>query len=186
MSELTDATVAERHRLLADQFLSVAEGVQDWDAQTPVKEWTNRDVVEHLGWLPEMLAGMGVTLDVPRRDDPVEQLRAQTAVVQDLLDGPDADRVVETGMMGQLPLAQVIDQFYNFDLFAHAWDLAKGSGQQIELDEEYAAGAHRGMSAMGPALQESGQFGPPQPVADDASAQDRLIALIGRDPGWRA
>jgi len=37
---------------------------------------------------------------------------------------------------------------------------------------------------MGPALHESGQFGTPQPVADDASPQDRLIALIGRDPGW--
>lgn len=186
MSELTEATVAERHRILSDRFLGLAEGVQDWDGQTPVKEWRNRDVVEHLGWLPEMLAGMGVTLDVPRHDDPVEQLRAQTSAVQELLDGPEADRVVDTHMMGQMPLSQVVDQFYNFDLFAHAWDLAKGSGQDIDLDEEYAAGAHQGMSAMGPALHASGQFGQPQPVADDAPAADRLIALIGRDPAWTA
>lgn len=184
MSELSSVTPAERHRILADRFLSIADGVRDWDAPTPVKEWTNRDVVEHLAWLPVMLEGMGVTLDVPAKDDPVEQLRAQTGAVQELLDAPDGERVVDTHMMGQMPLSQVIDQFYNFDLFAHGWDLAKGSGQQIELDEEYAAGAHQGMSAMGPALHESGQFGSPQPVADDASAQDRLIALLGRDPAW--
>lgn len=184
MSELTEAATAERHRMLSERFLQIADGVQDWDAQTPVAEWANRDVVEHLTWLPGMLAGMGVQLDVEPADDPVQALRNQTTAVQTMLDGPDSDRMIDTGMMGQMPLSQVIEQFYNFDLFAHAWDLAKGSGQEIELDEEYAAGAHQGMSAMGPALQESGQFGTPQPVADDASAQDRLLALIGRDPAW--
>jgi hypothetical protein len=37
---------------------------------------------------------------------------------------------------------------------------------------------------MGPALEASGQFGPPQPVGDDAPIQQRLIALLGRDPQW--
>lgn len=186
MSTLTDATTAERHRILSERFLQIADGVQDWDAPTPVKEWKTRDVVEHMGWLPEMLGGMGVTLDVEPADDPVQRLRSQTTAVQRLLDSDDADRVVDTGMMGPMPLTQVIDQFYNFDLFAHGWDLAKGSGQQIEVDEDYAAGAHQGMSAMGPALHESGQFGQPQPVADDASSQDKLMALLGRDPAWTA
>ena len=186
MSTLTEATTADRHRMLSDRFLQIADGVQDWDAPTPVKEWKTRDVVEHMGWLPEMLSGMGVTLDVPSADDPVQQLRNQTTAVQELLDGPEADRMIDTQMMGTMPLSQVIDQFYNFDLFAHGWDLAKGSGQEIELDEEYAAGAHQGMSAMGPALHESGQFGQPQPVAEDAPAQDKLLALIGRDPAWSA
>jgi hypothetical protein len=30
----------------------------------------------------------------------------------------------------------------------------------------------------------SGQFGTPQPVAGDAPIQERLIALLGRDPHW--
>lgn len=184
MSELTDASVADRHRVLADRFLALAEGVPDWDAPTPVKEWKAADVVDHLGWLPGMLQGMGVTLDVPAADSPVDRLRAQTAAVQELLDSPDADREIDTNMMGVLPLSRVVDQFYNFDLFAHAWDLAKASGQELELDEDYATVAHQGMSALGSGLQESGQFGPPQPVADDAPAPDKLIALIGRDPAW--
>ncbi|MBK8733698.1 MAG: TIGR03086 family protein [Actinomycetales bacterium] len=184
MSALTEATPADRHRLLAAQFLAVADGVTDWQAPTPVKEWRAIDIVEHLGWLPGLLAGMGVHLDVPATDDPVERFRAQSAALQALLDSPDADRVIDTRMFGRMPFAQVIDRFYAFDLYAHAWDLARASGQELLLDEEYAGQAHQGMSAMGPALHESGQFGAPQPVPDDASAVDRLIALIGRNPRW--
>ena len=61
----------------------------------------------------------------------------------------EADRVIDTQVFGVMPLSVVIDQFYNFDLFAHAWDLAKASGQDASLDEDYAAGAYAGMSAMG-------------------------------------
>lgn len=184
MSELTEASPAERHRRLAADFLATADAVTDWDAPTPVTEWRARDVVEHLGWLPGMLAGMGVALDVPGRDGAVERLRAQSERVQEILDGPAGARVVDTNMFGELPLAQVIDQFYTFDLYAHRWDLARSSGQTVELDADYAQAALTGMSAMGPALHASGQFGTPQPVADDAAAADRLMAFLGRDPHW--
>ena len=33
-------------------------------------------------------------------------------------------------------------------------------------------------------LRSSGQFGTRQPVADDASSEQRLAAFIGRDPYW--
>lgn len=184
MSALTDATPAQRHRILADRFAALIDGVQDWDAPSPVKEWTAAGVVDHMGWLPGLLATWDVQLVIPEAQGRAERFAAQTAAVQALLDGPEADRVIDTQVFGVLPLAVVIDQFYNFDLFAHAWDLAKASGQDASLDADFAAGAYQGMSAMGPVLHESGQFGTPQPVADDASPQDKLIALIGRDPAW--
>lgn len=184
MSELTDATTADRHRMLAERFLAIADGVQDWDAPSPVVEWTAADIVEHMSWLPGLLGSMGVELTVPEAGSALDRLRAQTQAVEALLAAPDADRLVDTHMFGMLPLTQVIDQFYCFDLFAHSWDLARASGQDAELDADYAAGAYAGMSAMGPALHESGQFGTPQPVADDAPPQDKLVALIGRDPHW--
>ena len=184
MSELTEATASERHRILAERFLDVADGVSDWDAPTPVKEWRTRDVVEHLTWLPGMLSGMGVDLQIPQADSSVDQLRAQTARVQEVLDGPEGEQVIDSQMLGMMPLTQVIDLFYNADLSLHAWDLARGSGQDLVLDEDYASANYEGMYGMGPALHASGQFGTPQPVADDAPIQDRLIAYIGRDPAW--
>lgn len=186
MSELTDTSPAERHRMLAARFFAVAEQVSDWSAPTPVKEWVAADIVEHLGWLPGMLGGMGVDVPPIEGDSPLDRLRAQTAVVQAMLEGPHSEQIVETGFMGAIPLSAVIERFYSFDLFGHTWDLARSSGQDADLDADYAAGAFAGMSAMGPALHESGQFGTPQPVADDATVQDKLIALIGRDPAWSA
>ena len=172
--------------MLADRFAALIDGVQDWDAPSPVKEWTAGDIVDHMEWLAGLLAGWGVQLVVPEATGRAPRFAAQTGAVQALLDGPEADRVIDTQVFGVMPLSVVIDQFYNFDHFAHAWDLAKASGQDASLDEDYAAGAYAGMSAMGTTLHESGQFGTPQPVADDAPPQDKLIAFIGRDPHWAA
>ena len=181
MSEFTDATPAERHRVASDRLISIAEQVTDWDAPTPVKEWRARDVPEHLTWVAGFLGGMGVGLDVPRVDDPAEQVRVQALAVQALLDGAAADEAVDSPM-GRMPLARVINDFYTFDVIAHGWDLARSQGLDVAFDEDWATGAFHGMSAMGPALHASGQFGTPQPVADDASIQDRLIALLTAGP----
>jgi hypothetical protein len=34
-------------------------------------------------------------------------------------------------------------------------------------------------------MKASGLFAPPVPVPENADPQTRLIALFGRDPGWR-
>lgn len=184
MSRFTDATPAEQHRVASDRLISIAEQVTTWDAPTPVKEWRARDVPEHLTWLAGFLGGMGVGLEIPRVDDPAEQVRVQAAAVQALLEDPAAGEDVDSPM-GRMPLARVVNDFYTFDVIAHGWDLARSQGLDVAFDEDWATGALQGMSAMGPALHASGQFGSPQPVADDAPIQERLIALLGRDPHWR-
>ncbi|NLJ52570.1 MAG: TIGR03086 family protein [Intrasporangiaceae bacterium] len=185
MSELTEATVADRHRLLAQQFIDLIDGTQDWDSQSPVPEWRAQDIVEHLAWLPSLLGSLGVDLDVAAIDSPVERFKAQTVRVQEILDGPEAGREINLPGMRRMTVTEAIDRLYNFDLYAHAWDLASATGQEHRLDEDYAVSAHQGMSAMGPALHESGQFGTPREVAEDAPASERLLGLIGRDPHWR-
>lgn len=185
MSELTEATPAERHRLVAAHFRGLIDGVTDWSAPSPVKEWDAEGVVEHPTWLPGFLQHIaGRTLEVAPADTPASRFAAQSDAVQALLDGPEASQVVETTMFGAMPLQHLIDQFYTADVFMHSWDLAAASGQDAALDTDYARQIFEGMSAMGPALHESGQFGTPRPVEPDASVQDQLIALIGRDPNW--
>jgi uncharacterized protein (TIGR03086 family) len=183
VSHFTDSSPAEQHRVASDRLIAVASQVTDWDAPTPVKEWRARDVPEHLTWVGGFLSGLGVSLDIPRVDDPAEQVRVQAVVIQDLLDSPAAAEDVDSPM-GRMPLAEVVNRFYTFDVIAHGWDLARSQGLDVAFDEEWATGAFHGMSAMGPALVASGHYGPPQPVGDDAPIQQRLIALLGRDPQW--
>ena len=67
----------------------------------------------------------------------------------------------------------------------HAWDLARATGQPVALDEDECAALLEGMLPLDDLLRSSGQYGPRVPVPDDASAVDRLVGFIGRDPAWR-
>lgn len=185
MSNLTEAAPAERHRHVASLFAKLVEGTTDWSVPTPVKEWQAGDIVDHLTtWPRQMLGAHGVQLP-GSTGDRAEVFAAQTRAVQALLDDPEsAGQILCLGQMGDVPLAGVIDGFYSSDVFMHAWDLARATGQDVDLDRDSAAAMHAGLSSMGPMLQASGQFGPPVPVADDADPVDRLMGLIGRDPAW--
>lgn len=178
--------IADAHRGLAARFSDIAANVTDWDAPTPVKEWVARDVVNHLtSWLPGMLGGMGVDLPtVDLTDDPTVTWREHTDNVQALVDDQEQlDRVVQTHT-GEQTVAQVLEQFYLPDIFMHSWDLAKASGQDPQLDPEVLKRMVDRMTPMAETLGASGQFGSPEVLDDSHTDEERLIALIGRDPQW--
>lgn len=186
MSQLTEASPADRHRRVAALFTQLIDGTTDWSVPTPVKEWRAGDIVDHLtSWPSGMLGAHGVHLPTPA-EDRASAFAAQTSALQDILDDPErATQILCLGPMGDVPLFAVLDGFYTADLFMHAWDLARATGQEVELDRDSAAAMQAGLSAMGPTLQESGQFGTPVRVPDDAPAVDRLMGIIGRDPNWQ-
>jgi uncharacterized protein (TIGR03086 family) len=180
---------AERHREIGGVFADRVEGTRSWDAPSPVADWTARDVVRHLvEWLPSFIAaGSGVRLPaVPSvDDDPVGAWRAHVDAVQALLDEPaTAALTLSNPHIGELPLDRAIDQFYTTDVFMHTWDLARATGQDDRLDPEFCALLLAGMEPMEDVIRSSGQYGPRVPVRDDADAQAKLVAFIGRDPQW--
>jgi len=102
--------------------------------------------------------------------------------VQALFDAPARD--FTHPYVGTMPLSEAIDRFYTADVFMHSWDLARATGQDDLLDEDYCAELLAGMLPMDEVLRASGQYGPAAPVPDDAPVQDRLLGFIGRDPSW--
>ena len=181
---------AARHQAYAARFATLIDGVTDWAAPTPVREWTTRDVASHLiEWLPGFLS-LGSTVTLPAvpavAADPAEAWRVHAGGVQAVLDDPGVDRqVFHSRMFDELPLAAAIDQFYTTDVFLHSWDLARASGQDDTLDEGTCAQLLAGMQQMREVIRQSGQFGDQQPVGADAGPQEHRIAFIGRDPHWR-
>lgn len=176
---------ADWHRHEAARFAELIDGVTDWDAPTPVAEWTARDIVTHLlSWPSGMFGSWGVSLPEADMDDLAGSFATQSAAVQAILDDPArAEAIVETHT-GPQPLGEVFSNFYIADLFMHHWDLAKASGQDATMDAQTAGGMLAGMSQIEQMLRDSGQFGQRQPVADDAPVTDQFIAFIGRDPYW--
>lgn len=190
MSTLSDLSPAEEHRYVAGRFHETARAAspEDWDRPSPVDGWTARDVVGHLiDWFPAFLAsGAGIHLPEVTKvaDDPVAAWVARSADIQALLDDP-GDRVVRNPHIGEVPLAQAIDQFYTADIFMHTWDLARALGIEPDLDPDRCAAILAGSEPYEEVMRASGQYGPRVEVPADASLQDQLIGFIGRDPSWR-
>lgn len=183
-------TPAEQHAYDAARFTHLVEKAHrhDWDRPSPVPEWTALGVVEHLvEWLPGFLARAGVELDaVDPHDlaaDPEKAWRHRCDEVQDVLERR-SEETFESPMFGTLTIGSAIDRFYTNDVWMHSWDLAKALGHDFDMDEDRCAAALEGMAPMEQVLRESGQFGPRVDVPADASAQDRFLGFIGRDPSW--
>ena len=178
---------AEQHAHDAERFASLtrAASADDWTRPSPVPGWTARDVVGHLiEWLPGFVSRAGVELTpVSVSEDPAGAWQARADEVQRVLE-ERGDAVYASPMFGEMPLASAITQFYTTDVWMHSWDLAHALGVDIDLGEERCAQTLAGMEPMDEALRSSGQFGPRVAVPDDASAQDRFVGFIGRDPGW--
>jgi len=64
----------------------------------------------------------------------------------------------------------------------HRWDLARATGQDETLDPDRCAEMFEGMEPMEEVLRQSGHYGPRIDVPEDADAQTKLLAFIGRTP----
>ena len=71
------------------------------------------------------------------------------------------------------------------ELVVHAWDLAVATGQPYAPDPLDVAACQSFVDQFDPPEADGGLFGPPVPVAPDASPLDRLLGRTGRDPAWR-
>lgn len=178
---------AEEYREIAGVFTERVRGVpaDRWESEAPCEGWVARDVVRHLvEWFPAFLRdGAGVELPSgPSVDeDPVAAWTTMSDGIQALLDDPATpSRTLSNRHVGDLPLDAAVSQFFTNDVFLHTWDLARATGQDERLDAERCAQMLAGMEPWDEALRSSGQYGPRVPVADDADAQTKLLAFIGR------
>jgi uncharacterized protein (TIGR03086 family) len=80
-------------------------------------------------------------------------------------------------MLGEMALVEVT---------AHGWDVVRTLGGTLELPPEAADAVLLAASGTAELGRRMGAYGPEVPVADDASALDRALGQLGRDPGWSA
>lgn len=179
---------AARHEAVAGEFSRLVEQTSDWAAPAPVDGWTALDVVDHLvSWFRGFLSAGGVELPSgpATTDAPVTAWHHHAAGVQGLLD-ERGDEEFTHPRIGPGRLADTIDRFYTSDVFMHSWDLARATGQEPRLDEDFAGQMLEGMRPIEALLRDSGQYGPAVPVPDDAPAVEQLMGFVGRDPAWRS
>ena len=151
-------------------------GDDDWAKETPCDGWTVRELVDHaMHWQGRggEVFGAGVGAD------------ADWASLKPALAGALADPANLEGTaaaLGDTPKPAVAG-LITADLLVHSWDLARSIGVDATLPEAAAESTLMGLQRLPEEMLRSDRmFGAAVEVADDASAQDRLIAFVGRNP----
>ena len=181
--------IATRYRKVAGGFTDRARAVPEaaWGNASPCEGWDARDVVRHMvEWMPAFLHG-GAGIELPTvpsvDDDPAGAWVGLSDAIQVLLDDPAmSSRDFVNVHTGRHRLDDAIGTFILGDVLVHTWDLARATGLDETLDPDEVHAMLLGVEPMGDALSQSGQYGRPVEVPDDADEQTRLIAFTGRRP----
>ena len=174
----------------SDGFLDRANRISptQWSAETPCAEWDVRTLVNHIAgeyvWMPELLAGKTIA-EVGDRfegdllgDDPAGRLIEARDMAMAALEAPGAlERTVHLSF-GDVPATEYAKQMA-IDSTIHAWDLARATGGDEQLDPELVELDYAELRRSGEDWRSAGLFGAQTDAADD-STQARLLALTGR------
>jgi uncharacterized protein (TIGR03086 family) len=161
-----------------------------WAAPTPNSKWTVADLVDHLideqRWVQPLLDGQDLHTAgeiVAGTRDPGDRVVAWEEAARLSYRCVSADgalsRTVELSY-GDTPATDYIAEMI-FDLAVHSWDLGTALAYDQALPGDLVAFALARAQAMG---NDGGSsiFAAPVPIAADAPAIDRLVALTGRQP----
>lgn len=151
------------------------------DRATPCAEWTGRDLFEHVvGTLHMFATAVGVPPpDAPAEGTPVARFDA--AAARNLAAWrslADLEKTVSLPF-GAFP-AELALRMNQLDSLVHGWDLAVSLGLAVEFPEDVAQAALATAEIRCRREPRAPAWGPEVPARGD-SAQERLLALTGRD-----
>ena len=160
-----------------------------WDRPSPCEGWTAREVAGHaMGVVANIAAKLGEREPVHAfgdvaaiaGDDPALTYHAIRNEVLTALDTDGSLATPVQSALGMMNMDEYLDALLG-DTLIHAWDVARATGVDERLDPDLVDHVLAKMSAAeierGP-----GRFAAEVEVDPDASRQDRLLALSGRQP----
>lgn len=156
---------------------------------TPCSEWDVRALLNHMVnehlWAPPLLAGESVT-DIGDRfdgdnlgDDFKTAFSAATKLSTEAAAAPGAmTRNVKLStreISGEDYLSEM-----TLDAVIHGWDLAKATGQDTTIPQQFVQALLEYVTPMADMLANSGVFGAPPQFSPTDAPQIRLLAMLGR------
>lgn len=186
------------HERALEVFGDRLRGVADdrWSDRTPCEEWDVRALVNHCTaenyWAEQLLVGRTIEAVGDRLsgdllgDTPVDDYEDSARRAREAANRVGAlNRDVHVSY-GTISGAAYLEHRW-VDLVVHAWDLAVATDQDPALPDDLVVEALDLMLAQEEEVRASDVFGPAIDVGGAASAIDRLVAFLGRDPRrWAA
>ena len=185
-----ELNVIELYEGAVQNMLPILGGIQEnqLTAPTPCSEWNVQNLVIHnikvTGFAQGTIRGnnavnaMDVSGQVPS-EGAVDAFVTGTNGVLDLLkNSTDLGEVIETPF-GNIPIAHFI-MFPIIDIVIHKWDLAKGTGQNTDIDAGLAEATYGSLHTAAELVRQYGLFAAEIEVPMSANIQDKLLAISGR------
>lgn len=167
---------------------------EDFGLPTPCTDWDVRALLAHLVaaiWYFKALATGEPVADLMKSltdlvgDDPFASYDQAARAGLEAWGTPGALERTYTLPMGERSGSEAL-RIHQADLLLHGWDLAEATHQDSTIEPELAAFALETETwFVQPAMRGTGRaYAAERPAADD-SDEARLLAFVGRDPGWR-
>jgi uncharacterized protein (TIGR03086 family) len=184
-------TVADWHARALDATGRIVEAIpaDRWQKATPCPDWDVRALVNHLVsgnlWAAELGTGRTIEEVGHRLDgdclgaDPPAAYAASAKAASDAFGRPGALAAPCAVSYGPVP-GSVYAGHRFIDVLIHGWDLATATGQDATLDDDLVEACRQIAEPQADMLRASGVFAEDVPVPPDASAQTRLLAMLGR------
>lgn len=161
-----------------------------WASPTPCESWDVRALVNHMVGGTYVFADAVNTGRHPEREETDHTAGDVLAAYDEgaartlaAFRAPGVDEKMIEMPFGSVP-GSVLITIFTTDAFAHAWDLARATGQDSNLDAELAreilAGARTYLLPQFRGPDGQAPFGPEQSAPDAASPADVLAAFLGR------
>lgn len=159
------------------------EGAKDkLDADTPCEDWNVRDLLNHVIGGQALFEG-GARVQGPSGPPPAGK-------PDDILSGDPAAQYEEGRQRvlaayreeGALEKGAMLLGIGVADQAAHGWDLAKATGQPTDMPDDIAQAAFSMVDGRLTDETRRHSFKPAVEVPESASAQDRYVAYLGRNP----
>lgn len=197
---MTDIDVIEFNRRAVDRSIEIVSHTttNDLERATPCSEWTLRQLLEHMivqhhGFARAATGEVTTLADwapKPLSDDPVSEYKVAAEAVKGAF-------AVGGVLEQEFLLPEITSErtfvgreavgFHFVDYVVHGWDAAKALGIDAGYDDDvvaavlpYGLAVPDGQARTSP----KSMFAPPLSVSPDATTLDRLVAYLGRDPGW--
>jgi uncharacterized protein (TIGR03086 family) len=163
----------------------VAEADGRWERPSPCPGWDARSVVEHVIGFHDALLLRPLSAKPERsKGDPVARWTVTLSAITSLLQVRGEDPTVDEESNG-IDLERLLP-ILTTEVLVHTWDLARAVGVDAFLDAELCDASYRAALRNERFLRESGMYDLSVPFPENAPAEAKLVAVLGRDPFWTA
>jgi uncharacterized protein (TIGR03086 family) len=186
--------LGDRHLAVCGRFgESVRAAHGKWDRRSPCDAWDARGVLEHVIGFHDVLLLRPLSLKPDRpRDDPQIRWELTCAALEQAFDSSRRlfEPVVDVPQLQGNPAtrldARAMIPNLTRDVLVHGWDLARAVGADDRLNAGWCEHFYAALPTDPQVLSVSGMFDNPVTVSDHTDVQSKLLARLGRNPGWQS